>query len=493
MLRLSSMDLMFLRLETPAWPCHFGGLVVLEGEALLDESGDLRMPEIAARLERRLPLVPQLRRRLHVPGPFGGGPIWVDDPRFEIERHLHRAIVGAPGGDAELLEAAARAYERVLDRRHPLWELWFLTGLREGRVAAMLKLHHSVADGMAAVAIMGSLFDLEPDTPDPEPEPWRPDPIPSERSLRAENLAAKAGAVRRVAAKAARPGAASRALASAARAGRIARSYAGANPELQAAPTSINRPVGVGRRVRVLRLDLAGVKEVAHAHGAKVNDVVLDLWSGGLRQLMTSRGEAVSGTELITSVPVSLRGGNEPGSVDNQTGWIAMALPTREPDVSRRLDEIARRTRKVKAEQHPAAIAGFMAALAATPLGHYYTTHQRTSNVLVTNVPGPPVPVYMFGARVVEVLPIVELVGNLGLILCAFSYAGRISLVVTADATGFPDIDVLMEGMEREREWLFGGAEPRATRQVARGSLPRTPGSSPATRLPPSAVPPRDG
>jgi len=108
----------------------------------------------------------------------------------------------------------------------------------------------------------------------------------------------------------------------------------------------------------------------------------------------------------------------------------------------------------VKATQQPAAIAGFMAALAATPLARPFTTHQRTNNVLVTNVPGPPVPMYMFGARVVEILPIVELVGNVGLVLCAFSYAGRLSLVVTADATGFPDLDVLVDGMEREWDAL---------------------------------------
>jgi diacylglycerol O-acyltransferase / wax synthase len=132
--RLSSFDLMFLRLETPEWPCHFGGLTVLEGGALLDDDGRLRMQEIAGRLERRLPLVPQLRRRLHVPGPFGGRPLWVDDPGFAIERHVHHTAVPAPGGDDQLIQAVARVYMRPLDRRHPLWQLWFFTGLDEGRV-----------------------------------------------------------------------------------------------------------------------------------------------------------------------------------------------------------------------------------------------------------------------------------------------------------------------------------------------------------------------
>lgn len=470
MRRLSSFDLMFLRLETPEWPCHFCGLSVLEGEALLDDEGRLRMPEITDRLERRLSLVPQLRRCLYVPGPLGGRPLWVDDPRFTIRRHLHQAAVAVPGGDAQMLEAAARVAERVLDRRHPLWELWFLTGLVDGRIGAMLKLHHSVADGMAAVSIMGSLFDLEPDAPGPAPVPWLPEPIPSQQALRDENLAGKVEAVRRVVARAAQPGVASRTRARVVRALRIARSYAGANPDLQAARTSLNRPVGAGRRVGVLRLDLAAMKHVARAHDAKVNDVVLDLWSGGLRCLMASRAEPTAEVELITSVAVSLRSGEKAGDLDNQTGWTAMALPAWEEDAGLRLDTIVRRTRTIKAEQRPAAIAGFMAALAATPLGRVYTTHQRTSNVMTTNVPGPPVPVYIFGARVLEILPIIELVGNVGLLLCAFSYAGRISLVVTADATAFPDLDVLMRGMEDDWEVLMDreteGSSPQPTMQA---------------------------
>jgi WS/DGAT/MGAT family acyltransferase len=452
--RLSAFDLMFLRLETPEWPCHFGGLAVIEGEALLDHEGRLRLQEMTERLERRLALVPQLRRRLHVPGPLGGRPVWVDDERFAIERHVHQAAVASPGGDHELLETAARVYERPLRRDHPLWELWFLTGLSDGRVAAMLKLHHSVADGMAAVTIMGSLFDLAPDAPDPAPAPWSPEPAPSEPTLRDDNLATTTAALRRLAASATGPDLVSRARATLGRTWRLTRSYAGANRDLQAERTSLNRPVGRGRRVRVLRLDLAAVKEAAHALDAKVNDVLLDLWVGGIGHLLASRGERVP-AELITSIPVSLRGEAETGTVDNRTGWIALGLPAWEANPVRRLGLIAQRTRKVKAEQHPGAIAGFMAVLAATPFARWFTNHQRTNHVVVTNVPGPSVPVYMFGARVLEIAPIVELVGNVGLVLCAFSYTGQISLVVTADANTFPDLDVLMAGMNEDWQTLI--------------------------------------
>ena len=145
--RLTSLDLMFLRFESPAWPCHFAGLAVVDGKALVDEAGRLRLAELTDRTSRRLASVPELRRRLHFPGILRGGPLWVDDDRFDIRNHIHQAAAEPPGGDAELLELAARLDERQLDRARPLWELWFLTGLRDGRVGVLLKLHHCVADG----------------------------------------------------------------------------------------------------------------------------------------------------------------------------------------------------------------------------------------------------------------------------------------------------------------------------------------------------------
>jgi WS/DGAT/MGAT family acyltransferase len=452
--RLSSFDLMFLRLETREWPCHFGGLAVVDGDGLLDAEGRVRLEEVAARLEPRLAGVPVLRRRLLVPGPLGGRPLWVDDAGFSVARHLHQTSVASPGDDVRLLDAAARVVERTLDRRRPLWELWFLTGLADGRVGVLLKLHHAVADGMAAVAIMGALFDLDPDAPDPSPSPWMPAPAPSRWTLVVDNLATAWTALRRAIVALRHPG---RLRAPVRRARRIAVSYAGRNPALRAARTSLNRPVRAGRRVRFLRLDLAEVKDAAHAHGATVNDVVLDLWAGGLRHLLVTRGESVAGVELITAVPVSLRTAGD-ATVENRSGWVALPLPAWEPDATRRLALIAERTRATKATQQPAAIAGFMAALAATPVGRAYTTRQRTSNTVVTNVPGPPVPVYFLGARVRELLPIIELVGNVGQILCAFSYDGAIALVATADATSFPDLDTVIEGMRRDWDALTTSA-----------------------------------
>jgi diacylglycerol O-acyltransferase / wax synthase len=283
--RLTSLDLMFLRLENPAWPGHVGGLALVEGRPLLNTSGQLRLQEIRERVNRRLAHVPQLRRRLHVPGPLGGKALWVDDHQFDSQHHVHQTAVEPPGGELQLLDAAAVLYGKLLDRGHPLWELWFLTGLRDGRVGVLLKLHHSVADGMAAVTIIGSLFDFEADAPEPVPGQWAPEPIPGGWSLLAGNFSGKIRTVGRAGAMLTHP---PRLVSGARSRIRVARQALGHS---SAPRTSLNQVVRPGRRIRFLRRGLAAVKEAAHAHQAKVNDVVLDLWSGGLRQLLLSRAE----------------------------------------------------------------------------------------------------------------------------------------------------------------------------------------------------------
>ncbi len=442
--RLSSLDLMFLRLETPAWPGHVGGLALAEGRSLLDTSGGLRINEIQERVYRRLAHVPQLRRRLHFPGPLAGKPLWVEDHQFDIQDHIHQAAVDPPGSELQFLDTAARLYGTLLDRRHPLWDLWFLTGLSDDRVGVLLKLHHSVADGMAAVTIMRSLFDSGPGAPEPLPEPWAPEPVPGRWPLVADNVSHKLRAAGRAAATLTHP----LRLAGRSRVRMwVARQALGAST---APRTSLNQVVRPGRRIRFLRLDLGAMKRAAHTHDAKVNDVVLDLWAGGLRQLLLSRAEPTSGVELITNEPVSLRLAGEAQTVGNQVGFLALPLPVGEPDAQRRLGLIARTSRNAKSEQQPAAMAGFLAASTAIPwIGKSYPAHQHTVNVKETNIIGPPHPVYVLGARILDILPITRLFGNVGLTLCAFSYAGQISLVVTADATASPDLDVLITGMEQ--------------------------------------------
>jgi hypothetical protein len=218
-------------------------------------------------------------------------------------------------------------YGQLLDRSRPLWELWFLTGLEDGRLGIMLKVHHAVADGSAAVRIMGSLFDLEAAAPDPPPEPWTPRPLPGGWALFVDNLAGRLRTLRAWAALVAHPGRLLRAL-------RVFKQVAKKSFGATKAPTtSLNRPVLAGRRIRFMRTDLDAMKRIAHAHGGKVNDVVLALWAGGLRDLMVSRGEPVEGVELNAGQAVSIREKAD-ATIDNQVGTVVVPLPVWEPESS---------------------------------------------------------------------------------------------------------------------------------------------------------------
>ncbi len=441
--RLTATDLMFLRLETPDWPCHFGGLILLDGAPLCDGAGELRLDEIRRRLDGRLTHIPDLRQKVHFPGPLGGGPIWVDEGQFAIERHVHAAAV--PRGGEGFLDAVSEIYMRPLDRNLPLWDIWFLTGLEDGRVGMLFRLHHAVADGLAAMAIVASLFDLDPDAEDPVAAPMRQEQIPTRRELIVDNLTARARAVGRRVRAALHP---ARLFASLGSFGRMTRGYFGSRA---AAASSLNEVVGEGRRVAWLRLDLAVMKRVAHAHEGKVNDVVLALWSAGVRSLLKSRNEPVEDVDLVTGMATTLRPSTGAGeTIDNRVGTMMLRLPLSAAAIGERLADTARHTAETKAVWNPAATMGYLAALAGTPIGRYFVANQTASNTIVTNVIGPPQPVYFLGAPVHEIIPIIELVGNIGLTLCAFSYAGEMFLVVTADAGSFPDLDVLMAGMDRD-------------------------------------------
>ncbi|HEU5202919.1 MAG TPA: wax ester/triacylglycerol synthase domain-containing protein, partial [Candidatus Limnocylindrales bacterium] len=324
--RLTTVDRMYLHDERRAWPCHFGGLAIVDGSAMKHAAGRLPIEELGDHLGRRLAAIPRLRQRMHAPGLLQGGPLWVDDEDFAIERHVHQATVDAPGDDAQLLETAARIYAGLLDRSRPLWELWLLNGLSDDRVGILVKIHHAVADGSAAVAIVSSLFDLEPEATGRPTARLATAPVPSGRALFADNVTRKSRAVGRLLAAVRHPRPILEAL-------RIFVLVMSRSAGQQGAPrTSLNGVVRAGRRVRFLRFDLTEMKAVAHAHGGKLNDLVLDLWAGGLRRLLLSRGEPVEGIELKVGQAVSLRQASGQEAVDNQTGSIVLPLPLGEAD-----------------------------------------------------------------------------------------------------------------------------------------------------------------
>lgn len=437
--RLSPQDASNLRVEARGVPMHVAGLVILEGGPLLDSGGSLRLDKVRAHIEGRLHLSARLRQVLYRP-PLGlGPPMWIDDPGFDITRHVTARSVPPPGDEAALLRTVEELNEPPLVRSRPLWELWVLTGLANGRLAMLVRLHHVVADGIAALALLGSWFDFVPDAPSPGSPPWHPAPIPSRRDLFADNVRRRSAGIARAVAALLHPGRWWR------QATDTLRTLRQAVAEGLAPRSSLNGPVGSHRRLLLARADLDPAKRVAHAHGAKVNDLVLAAVSGGARELLRSRGERVPGLVLRAMVPISERGPEDAPAGGNLVSMMTVPLPVGEGDPIKRLERIAKETaeRKRRPVRQWATFPSILTAL---------MKRQRLVNLFTSNVPGPPVPMYFARARVVEVFQIGPVQGNVRLSVGVLSYAGRIDFDIVGDADSLPDLDVFASGLVRTLE-----------------------------------------
>jgi WS/DGAT/MGAT family acyltransferase len=294
--RLTIQDLFMLWPDDFGWSQDIGALAILDGTGLLDGDGHLRIEAIRQHIEPRLALVPRFRQLLYRPRWGLGWPLWVDAPCFDLAEHLRVHPLAAPADEAQLLAACARLAGRRLDPARPLWQAWLLPGLPEDRVGLFLRAHHTLADGVAGVAAFGALLDLDAQAPTPVTPPWTPTPMPTAADLFGDNLRRRRRELGR--------GLARLAHRSEPRDGSL-RAWRGFFAE-RAPRTSLNHPIGSGRRLAVVRSRLDLTKQVAHAHQATVNDVVLAAVAGGLRQLLAGRGEPVQQLVLRVMVPVSL-------------------------------------------------------------------------------------------------------------------------------------------------------------------------------------------
>jgi diacylglycerol O-acyltransferase len=461
--RLTASDLFMLLWDDYGWPNHIGGLAILDGTSLLDRDGHLRIEAVRRQLEPRLDLAPRLRQLLRRPRRGLGWPLWVDAPCFDLADHIGVHPLAAPGDQAQLLRACAELARRRLDPARPLWELWLLPGLPARRVGAFLKLHHVLADGPAGVASFGALLGLTADAPIPVAPPWTPAPIPTTGELLGDNLRRRRRELGRGWSGLAHPGRTLR------RAQAAWPAWREVFTEQRAPQTSLNHPVGADRRLAIIcgRLDLT--KQVAHRHQAKVNDVVLAAVAGGLRQLLARRGEPVDRLVLRAMVPISLHQ-EQPGRAQgNQPGWMMVPLPLGEPDPVRRLALIAAETAVRTHKARPQAGSGIFRLVAAQRAWYRHFPRQRSVNLVVTNVPGPPAPLYLAGARLLELFPVVPVMGNLTLVVAALSYAGQLNLTAVADRDGCPDLEVFAQGVRNALDDLAGagGVVTVATRATS--------------------------
>jgi diacylglycerol O-acyltransferase len=439
--RLTASDLFMLLWDDYGWPNQIGGLAILDGTSLLDPDGHLRIEAVRRHIEPRLAAVPRFRQLLYRPRLGLGWPLWVDAPCFDLADHLRVHALGAPGDEAQLLQACQELARQRLDPARPLWELWLLPGLPQRRVGALLRLHHALADGAAAAAAFGALLDLTADPPTPAAPPWTPTPSPTATALLGDNLRRRRQELGRGWSGLAHPGRTLR------QARRTLPAWREVLTDKPAPQTGLNHPVGTDRRLAIVRGRLDRTKQIAHAHHATVNDVVLAAVAGGLRQLLAGRGEDIRGLVQRAMVPISTHD-EAPGEArGNQPGWMMVPLPLGEPDPVRRLELIAAETAARKHKARPEAGTGIFRFVAAQRLWYRHFPRQRSVNLVVTNVPGPPVPLYLAGARLLELFPMMPVMGNLTLVVGVVSYAGQLNLTAIADQDSCPDVEVFTQGM----------------------------------------------
>jgi diacylglycerol O-acyltransferase / wax synthase len=431
--RLSAEDRLILWPDE-VWPQDIGALGVLDGSSLLDSDGRFRIEAAKQAIEGRLHLLRRFRQLLYIPRRGLGGPLWVDAPVFDLGDHVRVERLQGPADEAELLRAVARLRKRSLDKSKPLWEIWFLTGLPDDRIGMFVRLHHVVADGIAGVAQLGTLLDAAPSSATAPPEPWAPAPWPSARALLLDNLQCQIAKPRRALRGLRHPAAIlHRALA----AMPAVRELLAEKPGPR---TSLNRVIGQDRTLALVRSSMELANEVAHTHDAKVNDVLLTVIAGGLRGLLRSRGEPIEGVSLPIYVPVSLRRGRSGQEAGNLISQMVVPLPLGIADPGRRLRQVAVETAKRKAIGRPSLGTMFRSRLLRGAMLKLIA-RQRV-NVVSADLQGPQTPLYFAGAQLIELFPLLNLLGNESLGVGALSYAGQFNVMAVADADAYPDIDI---------------------------------------------------
>ncbi len=446
--RMSPLDASFLHLEDANNHMHVSTVFIFEGPPPA-------FSDFVAGIEGKLPLVPRYRQKVRFVPLDLGRPVWVEDPDFNIGYHLRRTALPAPGGEQELLHLTARLMAQQLDRHKPLWETWIVEGLEGERWAMIATIHHCMVDGVAGAEMMSVVLDLERDPVAPAlTDEWRPTPEPGTASLLArtatERLVSPYEGVRTAWAVARAPRRLIRVAPEVARGLLSLRGIVRPTP-----PSSLSTRIGPHRRLAWARFDLAAVKQVRAAFGGTVNDVLLAVVTNGYRALLLSRDESVAQVVVRTLVPVSVRRAGEHGSYNNRVSAMYAELPIAIDDPVRRLSVVRQQMQGHK-DSHQAvagevltSMSGFapsMLLALATRLSA--RVPQRNLTTVVTNVPGPQVPLYAAGRQLLECFPCMVLAGTMSVGVSMFSYHGKVFVNVTGDLDRAPDINVLRDGIE---------------------------------------------
>jgi diacylglycerol O-acyltransferase / wax synthase len=461
--RLTGLDATFLHLESGGAHMHVAAVMVFEGEPPL-------YTDFVGHVERRLHLVPRYRQKLAFV-PYGQGrPKWVDDPHFNLRYHVRHTALPRPGTDAELKKLAGRLFAQPLDRAKPLWEIWLVEGLEGGRFALLSKTHHALVDGISGVDIASVLFDPAADSEQVEtPPPWVARPEPSASELLAEALLERATvpaeAIRGLRALTRAPRQVAAKLAEAA-AGVGALAWAGVNA---APPSRFNVTIGPHRRYTWVDAELDCFKAIKNGLGGTLNDAVLAAVTLALGAYMRREGDDTSELALKAMIPVSVRVDTERGALGNRVAAMYAQLPVGLTDAKEVFDTVHTEMGNLKASgqavgaQRLTEIADFAPTTIMSQAARLQA-RQRLFNLVVTNVPGPQVPLYLLGRPLAGLYPVVPLAQRQALGIAIMSYDGRLGFGLLGDYDAMGGLEDLGEDLERAIDALAVAARVKRSK-----------------------------
>jgi WS/DGAT/MGAT family acyltransferase len=442
---------------------HVGSVGIFDPGPMAGEAGEIDFDEILAVVEAGLDRAPRFRQKLERM-PLTGHPVWVDDEHFNIAYHVRHTALPVPGDERRLKRLVGRVMSEKLDRGKPMWELWFVEGLEGGRIAVISKVHHCLIDGISGVDLLSAFMGPDPAHRFERSEHrWMPRPAPSALRLLGDEVGRRASLPGRVASGLAR--ALRHPDKTFERAAHAASGFSGTLTHAMkpASETPFNVPIGPHRRFDWTHFDLDVVREIRTKLGGTINDVVLACVAGAVRDYL---GDHLRDQELKLSeidfrvyVPVNTRTEGQRGKLGNRVSMLIASLPVDERDPRKRLARVSETMKELKDSGQVEGsevfeeISDWTSTTLLTGLTRMAAA-RRASNLVVTNVPGPPVPIFLNGARMLESYPLVPLFENNALGIALFSYDGRIFWGFNADWDALPDLHDFVFAIEREFEVL---------------------------------------
>ncbi len=468
--RLSGLDTIFLDLEGPNVHMHVGSV------AIFDDRPDLRTPEGALDIDRirtyiagSLGAAPRFRQRLATI-PLLNHPVWVDDRRFKIRYHVRHTALPAPGGLRQLKRLAGRIMSQQLDRAKPMWEMWVVEGLADDRFALIIKAHHCMVDGISGIDLLAAILSQEPEAAEqhaaktwiPRPRPYGAELLLDETMRRASLPARIAGSIPELVMRPIRSLSALResvlGITEAIRAGMVSTT---SNP--------LNPDIGPYRKFDWTEFDIAKIKAVRKKFGGTLNDVVLATAAGAVGRFLEGRGEVISSQTVFRAmIPVSTQKVTNVMNPGNHVVNYFAELPIHERDPKKRLAKVTATMSQLKNSRLAAgseALEGAIDLTFSSLLADLaqLATRNRAYNIVITNVPGPPIEIYFMGAPMRSIYPVVPLFTNQALGIALFGYNGKLCWGFNADWDAVPDLHDFVLLIDEEFRTLCDMADVNAT------------------------------